>query len=166
MTDQPHPHRLSPHFHCDLRMPVRANRSPVFVCCALLLAGCSGDNDWPYEMEPVSGTVKFKDGTVPKGDMMSIRFVPDGIAQEGKYAPKAAAGEIQPDGSFKLMTDDREGAIVGKYKVVITIMAKYPPDPKIPPVIHRDFGDETRTPLSAVVKSGDPNEFHFKVKKP
>ena len=147
-------------------MPIRANRLSVVACCVLLVAGCYGSEDWPYEMAVVSGTVKFEDGTVPKGDQMSIRFVPDGIAQQGKFPPMAAAGEIQSDGTFKLMAHVREGAIVGNYKVVITILGKYPPNPRTPLVIHRDYGDEKKPPLRAAVKSGKTNEFDFKVKKP
>ena len=87
----------------------------LLVCC-----GCGS------QTAPVRGRVKFKDGsdaTVLAG--YGVTFEPT----EGK---SSAVGEIQPDGSFKLSTfgaDD--GALPGKYRVVVTTPAS--PDPDKPP---------------------------------
>ena len=76
-------------------------------------------------MAPVTGTVKFADGSEADGDVFTIRFVPEGIATEGPHAPKAATGDVK-DGKFELTTDTLKGAIVGRYTIEIKFVKKYP----------------------------------------
>ncbi len=128
--------------------------------------GCSSAEDQPFPIVPVTGTVTFSDGTVPKGQFATIRFEPDGISKRGKLSPNPSSGEIREDGSFTLKYRAQDGAIVGRHKVTISILAKYPPGPNDPQVISENYKDASTTPLKAEVKASDDNVFHFKVEKP
>lgn len=130
----------------------------------LAAVGCGGDEG--YEMATVTGTVKFPDGTVPKGDIATVRFIPQGIEKKGTFDVNPASGSINADGSFELTTGSQMGAVVGKHKVVITIIPNYPADPKSsPPVVHPTYSEIATTPLEFEVKSGS-NSIPIEVKKP
>ncbi|MDA1015521.1 MAG: hypothetical protein O3A00_13845 [Planctomycetota bacterium] len=129
-----------------------------------MTVGCGGEET--YQLAAVTGTVKFPDGSVPKGDIATVRFIPQGIEKKGAFDPNPASGAIQPDGSFQLTTGSEIGAIVGTHKVVITIIPKYPADPKLsPPVVHPSFSEVGTTPLQVEVKPG-ANSIPIEVKKP
>ena len=138
---------------------------PVIVC--VIAVGCSSSSDSPYELAPVTGTVKFKDGTVPQGTITSISFHPINVKQQGKFKVNTAGGNLDEDGNFELKTDGEEGAVVGRHKVVIKIIRKYPPpvNERNKPVIHPKYEDKSTTPLEVDVKSGK-NHFTLEVKKP
>ena len=134
----------------------------------ILLVGCSSSNEPQFELAPVTGTVKFEDGTVPQGDMAVIRFEPIVEEEEdgtGEPAPSGSFGNIQKDGSFELSYGDQKGAVVGKHKVVIKFIANYGPDADMSPVIAKVYSDPLTTPLTKEVKPGS-NNFSIEVKKP
>ena len=80
----------------------------LLVVAAVAASGCSKSN--PYEIVPVTGTVKFKDGSIPKAMIRSITFVPDDPAK----APRPPSGDVKDDGSFSLTTENPDdGAIIG-----------------------------------------------------
>lgn len=117
----------------------------------LSLAGCGEDT---FEMASASGTVKFNDGSIPQGEMITVRFEPNGIPPVGNKVAQPASGDLQPDGSFSLRTHAEEGAAVGKYDAFLTVIKKYG---ETPPVEY-SLGP-------AQVKSGESNVFDFKVDK-
>lgn len=85
----------------------------VELCFVLLLlpacVGCSGNSD-ELPTGQVYGKVTYEGKPLPAG---SVSFIPDGPG-------KAAAGEIQADGTFVLTTySEGDGATIGNHKVMI-----------------------------------------------
>ncbi|HEY3393898.1 MAG TPA: hypothetical protein VGK58_14395 [Lacipirellulaceae bacterium] len=123
------------------------------LCCVLLimitLAGC--DRGPTYV--PVTGTVKYSDGTVPTGDIASITFQPASAAPD----TKGASGTIQPDGTFSLTTiNPGDGARPGDYVVKVNVMKGYPGGTSL----------VADTPLKATVTEDGENHFDFVVERP
>ena len=120
----------------------------------VVLTGCS---NLPFELVPVSGSVKYKDGTVPEGMVRVVRFEAIADAQ-GNKSPRAAANFLEPDGTFQLMTmRPRDGAIPGDYNVVLLFWKDATTrESTIPPA----YGKANTTPLPIVtVESGGDNRF-------
>jgi hypothetical protein len=123
----------------------------------ITLSGC-GDRGPTYV--PVTGTVKFSDGTVPKGDINSITFQPASATPDSK----AAYGSIKPDGSFDLTTiKPRDGARPGDYVVTVNIMKGYPAGKML---VSDRFVKADTSPLKATIEKGGDNRFDFVVEKP
>ncbi len=91
-------------------------------CCAtagtlLVVIGCTGGAAKPV---PVRGTVHFRDGTVPRGEIAVIRLEP--LVAGGR----PAIGDIHEDGSFDLSTvGGTKGVLPGKYKVTLKVSKTY-----------------------------------------
>lgn len=121
----------------------------------ILFCGC----DSRLDLHPVTGTVKFKDGTVPTGEMATITFQPVNL-MEGK----AASSNIESDGSYELWTLEQGdgGALAGDYNVTLNVIEGYPQ-----PVhqVAREYTDPSTTPLKETVEPGK-NQFDFEVEKP
>ena len=128
------------------------------VCAAAVtgfLPGCSSE---PKRLK-VSGTVKYKGTPLASG---SITFTPDG-------AGGSMGGATIKDGTFEMPAVS--GLLAGKYKVSVS-----QPDPKgaakegDAPGASRDAKElipeqyNTKTELTAEVKSIGPNEFTFELK--
>ena len=99
---------------------------------------------------PVSGKVKFKDGSdVSVLAGYSLTFEAEGIKT-------SAVGEVAADGTFKLSTyGANDGALPGKYRVAILPPAN--PDPDKPPTkskILGKYGDLRTSELNAEIKPG------------
>ncbi len=123
---------------------------------ALALAGC-GKGD---PRVPVTGTVKFSDGSVPKGDMATITFQPT----SGGPGAKGASSTIAEDGSFSLRTlKPGDGALPGDYQVTVHVMQGYPRGKSL---IADDFTKASATPLKATVDASKENHFDFVVERP
>jgi hypothetical protein len=125
-------------------------------CAAgLLLLGCGDAGPKVY---PVTGTVKYEDGSVPVGEIVEVHFQPSG----SKPATNPATGAIQPDGSFRLSTfGPEDGALPGEYKVTFNILKAYIGAESL---VAPEYADVARTPVTAQVKPGR-NTFDFVVKK-
>ena len=96
------------------------------VVSALPLLFAAGCNRGPAMYE-VKGTVRYADGTVPRGGVAVVRLQPT----EGSTAEirKGATGAIGPDGSFELYTRvPGDGVYEGEYYVTFNII-KGPMDP-------------------------------------
>jgi major membrane immunogen (membrane-anchored lipoprotein) len=131
---------------------------------ALLAVVLSGCGDKGPKMYPVSGTVKFDDGSIPTGEIRVIRFEPASFAS-GTPDPstKAAQATINPDGTYKLSTVEADdGAREGDYKVTFTIRETYRGTDS---VIDEKFTTAAKTPHSATVKAGGDNRFDFVIEK-
>jgi hypothetical protein len=121
------------------------------VLATLLLVGCGGD----AKMLPVSGTVKYADGSIPKGETARVVFQP---SDDGR----PATGTIGDDGAFEMMTETPgDGALPGNYKVVLEIWKSYRDQESVVP---EEYGDAATTPLEATVDA-DHTHFEFTVER-
>ena len=78
-------------------------------------------------MYQVSGKVLNKDGSVPKGGIAVVSFMP--TADSTAEIRRAANGSIGPDGSFSMSTRiSGDGVHAGDYNVLFNV-AKSPVDP-------------------------------------
>lgn len=122
------------------------------------LVGCSGNSDQLPTGE-VHGTVSYQGKPLPTG---SVTFIPDGPG-------KAAAGEIQADGTYTLTTYSQgDGATIGSHKVMIIsekdtseLPAESAEANTDLSLIPEKYGMSPKTSgLTAEVKEGD-NEINF-----
>lgn len=122
----------------------------------LFIIGCSER----MPLHPVTGSVKFPDGSVPQGEMATITFVPLNV-MEGK----GASSSIEEDGTFRLWTLEQGdgGALAGEYRVTLSVTKGYP---NLQHQVAREFTDLLDTPLTATVVAGEDNVFDFVVEKP
>ena len=127
-----------------------------FSLVAFSLAGCGPTSTHV----PVTGTVKFSDGTVPKGDIASITFQPTSAGP----GTKGASGNIGPDGAFELRTViPGDGALPGDYRVTVHVMQGYPDGKSMVADI---YTRASATPLNATIAAGAENHFDFTVERP
>ena len=88
-----------------------ARRRPLLLFTAMLLAtvvGCGGGR------VPVGGRVVFDDGEPVRTGRVELR---------GRDQPVRAAGTLDPDGRFRLATDDgRDGLPPGEYDAIVVQM--------------------------------------------
>jgi hypothetical protein len=131
---------------------------PAIACWLILLAGGCGDAA-PFKIVPVSGDLKYQDGTPVKADRIVVTFVPQGVPAVEKQVAAPANGEVDlTDGKFSSLTtrEYADGAIVGHHKVLVRAMNKF--EELIPAVDARYSRPET-TPLEVEVQSGKDNHF-------
>jgi hypothetical protein len=123
---------------------------------ALTLAGCGESISYV----PVTGTVKYSDGTIPSGDIATVTFQPAAAGPE----TKGASGTIGQDGSFSLHSvTPGDGARPGNYHVTVHVMQGYPRGRS---VVADKFTKPDTTPLKATVEAGGENDFDFVVERP
>jgi hypothetical protein len=112
---------------------------------ATVLIGCGGGSD----MLPVTGAVKYGDGSPVTGQIARVIFQPVGDQ-------RAATATIEVDGSFKAMTEKPgDGMAPGEYKVVLNVLKDYRENILGVP---EKYADGATTPLSIVV---DADHTHF-----
>ena len=96
---------------------------PFLLLCMLLLmltVAAIGCGKRGPELAPVTGKVTFKGKPLPFG---TVIFMPE--------SGKTSTGNIQPDGTFRMVTSDRgDGAAVGKNKVRIACFTNQDPSKK------------------------------------
>jgi hypothetical protein len=128
-------------------------RRRIFYLAAIAaLCGCQAD---PDALIPVSGSVKYSDGSVPSGESAVIWFEP--VA-----GGNPASGNLDSDGSFELTTSSPgDGVRAGTYKVVLKILRDYRAQISAVP---ENYGDAATTPLEATVDA-DHTQFEFTVDK-
>jgi hypothetical protein len=106
--------------------------------------GCGG------QTVSVSGRVKFKDGS----DASVLAGY--GVTFEPTEGKASSMGEVQPNGTFTLSTfGANDGAVPGKYQVVVTPPAS--PDPDKPPQkskIPAKYADFSTSGLTVEIKPG------------
>ena len=109
---------------------------------------------------PVTGTLKFTDGSVPKGFECAITFQP----AAGGPGTKGASSTIGDDGAFSLRTvTPGDGALPGEYKVTVHVLDSYQDGKSL---VAEKFTKASTTPLQATVTAGGKNHFDFVVEKP
>ena len=118
------------------------------------LLGCGG---WPATCE-VSGKVLYKDGTVPKGGVCLVQFQP--TADSPAEVRKAASGNIESDGSFRVFTrKPGDGIFLGKYAVVFSIW-KGPMEPIS--YVDKKYTKAETTPFIVEI-DGDRDDLLFEI---
>jgi hypothetical protein len=106
----------------------------------LAAAGCSKR----FEMGQVTGRVTYQGKPLPEGNVM---FVPDNGF--------AAAGGINPDGTYRLLTKKPfDGATVGHHKVCV--MPPFVPPPGYP-AFNLKYQDAETSGFEFIVKGGEEN---------
>jgi hypothetical protein len=109
---------------------------------------------------PVTGTVKYADGSVPTGDIAMITFQP----ASGGPNTKGASGNIKDDGTFTLLSvRPGDGALPGEYRVTVHVMEGHSRGKSM---VASTFTKPSTTPLKATVKASGENHFDFVVERP
>ncbi len=115
-------------------------------------------------MLPVTGSVKFEDGSIPKGQASGyVEFAPAG----GTAASKGATGIIDKEtGEFELYTTKPgDGVLPGSYTVTLRVNSKYPPNPDgSSSVVPLEYTTSEKSPLTAEVDASH-TRFDFKIPK-
>jgi hypothetical protein len=140
------------------RIAPRWIRFLVISVAALALTACGSTGPG---MAQVSGKVTYNGNPVTKGTVSFQSTTPDG---------RNATGMIDPDGSYRLQTENPgDGALVGDYIVVISArdnpildyIPKTPVAPKL--LVPAKFENPATSGLKATVKSGsNPIDFPLK----
>lgn len=154
---------------------IRANKLPQSIRLLVALQvfslatfiGCSNRGDLPHTV-PVTGKVTYKNQPVAAA---TVSFI-------GEENLRPAVAITEPDGTYSLKTLDADGAMPGKYKVLVeknevppellkevsmedaAKMAGRPP-PAIKKLLPAKYADATKTPFTFEVKDGDANEFNL-----
>lgn len=114
------------------------------------LVGC-GDEETGPTLIPVSGKVTLDGRPLTTGGSVSYRDA-SGLIQP--------TGDIEPDGTYKLINDGREGAPAGEYQVIV--FASEPRKetrghgglPRL--IVHRKYRSPATTPLHVEVSEEAP----------
>lgn len=142
----------------------------TFALAILLISSC-GTKDTLPKVVPVTGEVLYQ-GKPVAGAL--VTFLGDGTAPP-------AVGQTDTAGKFKLLTQDREGAAPGKYRITVskveTVGGAANTNPsmdeaaKAPAIatqtkssLPAKYGDPTQSPLEQTVTEAGPNEFSLTLK--
>jgi hypothetical protein len=134
---------------------------PLILAVALALAGC---NSHPTTY-PVTGTVKFEDGTPLAGGTVEFRNVTTDLAKQVN-----ARGEIGPDGKYQLTSfEPNDGALPGDHQVCVFAPAQETPgnlstEPP-PSPLERKYQAYESSGLSYTVKKDGTNRYDITVGK-
>ena len=131
----------------------------VVVVCTALVPGCGKES---VKLAPVAGKVTVGDQPVTSGQVSLIPLSKD------EKTPGLMAGTIDSSGNYKILTDGKEGAPLGKYKVTVTpAMTAAPADKKAPVLAYnKGFMDASRSTLAIeVVDSPPPGKYDLKLTK-
>jgi hypothetical protein len=144
--------------------PGPPNRRPTGLFLAGLLGAFLAGCGQGAGLVPVTGKVTLDGKPLGTG---TVTFHPD--AAKGNAAPHLAAGEIDGQGNYKLLSDGKEGVPPGWYKVTVT--AQEPADsknPYAPPqsIVNAKYRDVKTSNLSVeVVGNPSPGAYDFSVTK-
>ena len=125
-----------------------------------LLVGCKAE---PVYL-PVAGKVTVEGKVLPHA---RLRFVPD--AEKGNTSVLEARARVDSTGAYTLETGDKQGCLVGWYKVLIFPMKEPgPTEGPSPPVwlASTIYPNESTTPFSVEVTANPPDgAYDFDLKK-
>jgi hypothetical protein len=135
--------------------PIIMRRTFVFVVVFAALNGCSSAGP---SLHPVTGTVLLKDKRPVAGAIIEF------VSENGT----GARGKTDADGRFQLTTAGQQGAVVGKYQIVILPMlvtdgaAAHVKSHHAALVIHPKYAKLETSGLKREVVAG-PNVFTFEL---
>jgi hypothetical protein len=117
-------------------------------------SGCGRSN------AQVSGKAQFSDGSPLTGEVRVIRFEP--TADSPAEVRKSAFADIEPDGTFQMMTRQYgDGVIPGKYHVTFTVFKTAMGQES---AIPKRYTAAELTPFSIEV-SGDVQDLRYELEK-
>jgi hypothetical protein len=129
-----------------------------------LISGCGRTH--PFDMEKVSGTVTYEDGSLIPADRIVIRFEPLSAAASEQVHPKAATAVVDTaNGRFGELSTFRfgDGVVSGRHKVLLVAVSSGGTGASKKPLIPTEYGDLGKTPLE--VDTAD-SPFQFSIPKP
>ncbi len=119
--------------------------------------GCGSSGKYP-----VHGRLLYEEDGQPITELagFSVTFTSEQLG-------RSSIGEIKPDGTFQLMTQQPyDGVIPGEYRVTITQPHPEPERPeKRKPFLDLMYEDPGATPLRATVEAKSDNDFTFKLRR-
>jgi hypothetical protein len=132
----------------------------------LLAGGCKS----APKLVPVSGKVAFSDGRpVETGPTVTVTgyVVFSADPTKGNTSMEVIQGSIGPDGSYKLLTRDKEGAFPGWYKVTVDVARTNPKDPyDYKRLVDDRFVDKDKSGIAVeVVENPEPGRYDLKVER-
>lgn len=126
---------------------------PALAIIALIVCGC-GAHDYrdSLPLAPVHGTVTYKGKPLDSGQVVFV--------QEKDTVGVVTTGLIQADGSYKMATAGRDGAMVGWNRVIVRPYqpASRKPSDALPSPLPEEYSWADKTPLRFEVKPGQ-NEY-------
>jgi hypothetical protein len=140
----------------------------VFALAAGLVTLSGGCGAGGPRFVPVKGKVTYSNGEpVEAGERLTGFVVFHADPGKGNTSGELAQGSIQPDGSFTLMTRDKEGAVLGWYKVTVDIARTNPKDPyDYKPLVPPRYLEKDKSGITfEVVENPEPGRYDIKVEK-
>jgi hypothetical protein len=134
----------------------------VLLLSAMALSlGCGSSE--PFDYVPVTGSVKFEDGSLIEAHRVVVTFHPQSPPKDPKTHPRPGVAQVNTaDGTFTQVTSHKpnDGIVPGLHKVTVQAIDEneQPVD-----IIAPEFTDVEQTPLTHDTASG--NKYDFKVKK-
>lgn len=120
-----------------------------------LLAGAAGCNSEPFAMVPVSGSVKYDDGSLIEAERIVVCFAPQAGPLDAKTHPLPGRADVNvADGSFQQATSHKwgDGLIRGEHKVFLEV---YPKPGAAPPPVPGEYQSAASTPLTYNTDDGE-----------
>jgi hypothetical protein len=141
-----------------LRFTVVRRDALLIAVLASIVAVVSGCDSGPA-MHQVRGTVHYKDGSVPRGGVCAVQFVP--TSDSTTELRKGAGGRIAADGSFELYTRvPGDGVVEGEYDVTFAVW-KGVMDPTS--LIDEKYTNPLTTPYQKIKVDGDIDDLKFEI---
>jgi hypothetical protein len=131
----------------------------VVAACIPLLPGCKKES---AKLVPVAGKVTLKGQPITAGQ---VSLIP--LSKDEKTAG-ISSGAIDSDGSYKILTNGKDGAPLGKYRVTVTPPMMPAPEGKKGPMVpfNKAYMNTTNTPLEIeVVASPVAGAYDLKLTK-
>jgi hypothetical protein len=145
--------RAAPAAGDRIRFPGRAIHAAALT--ALVAQGC-GHRDYrdSLQLAPVHGVVTCKGKPLTSGQVVFLA--------EKDTVGVITTGVIQPDGTYKMQTSEREGALIGWNRVLVRPyqQANQKPSGAPPTAIPDKYSWLNQSPLRTEVKSGQ-NEYNI-----
>jgi hypothetical protein len=131
---------------------------PLLLCGAV---GCGRDN--PFDLEKVSGTLTYDDGSLIPASQIILKFEPLAAPLDAKTNPPSGMSYVKvADGTFDVVTSYKyaDGLVRGKHRVLVSATGASGNATKLVP---NDYIDSERTPL--LVDTAE-SPFRLVVRKP
>jgi hypothetical protein len=127
-----------------------------------LAAGCGRGGP---RLVPVEGKVFVNDQPVQAGETVKGYVVLHPDQSKGNMTQEHVSATINPDGSFKVVTRDREGAPTGSYKVTVDLAKTNPKDPyDYKALIEGKYLEKDKSGLVfEVVENPEPGRYDIKI---
>ncbi|HLJ92854.1 MAG TPA: hypothetical protein VKU02_06640 [Gemmataceae bacterium] len=138
----------------------------LVVCVGVGIALVAGCGDSSSNLVPVVGKV-IVDGKPLTTGTGIVNYRPE----KGSLNHKEPAAKIEPDGTYRLTTDGKEGAPPGRYRVLVVDVEEIDPKNGFPygkrrSHVNYKYGDLKTTDLVIeVVPSPGPGAYDLKLKK-